>query len=116
MSRYKALNDRAGWLNVHKETGLITVKSAMDRESIFVKDGKYTALIGAYDNGKRGVDYSLCILFFVFFNRSSLLIPISLHQKGRGSTAAAGCGFILAATLINAIDGNLRLSWIPNAA
>ncbi|XP_078129366.1 cadherin-1-like isoform X2 [Sander vitreus] len=47
---YKIISDPAGWLNVAKETGLITVKSLMDRESAFVKDNKYTALIGAYDN------------------------------------------------------------------
>lgn len=35
-----------------KDTGLIKVKSLMDREGSFVKDNKYTALIGASDNGK----------------------------------------------------------------
>lgn len=52
MSRYKVISDPAGWLTVKKETGLITVKSKMDRESHFVLDNKYTALIGAYDNGR----------------------------------------------------------------
>lgn len=47
---YKIVSDPAGWLNVDKETGLITVKSEMDRESSFVIDNIYTALIGAYDN------------------------------------------------------------------
>ncbi|XP_031152767.1 B-cadherin-like isoform X2 [Sander lucioperca] len=47
---YKIISDPAGWLNVAKATGLITVKSLMDRESTFVKDNKYTALIGAYDD------------------------------------------------------------------
>ncbi|XP_034464880.1 B-cadherin-like [Hippoglossus hippoglossus] len=47
---YKIISDPAGWLNVAKDTGLIKVKSIMDRESHFVKDSKYTALIGAYDN------------------------------------------------------------------
>uniref|UniRef100_A0AAQ5YAY1 Cadherin-1 n=1 Tax=Amphiprion ocellaris TaxID=80972 RepID=A0AAQ5YAY1_AMPOC len=47
---YKIISDPAGWLNVAKETGLITVKSLMDRESHFIKDNKYTALIGAYDD------------------------------------------------------------------
>ncbi|CAF91006.1 unnamed protein product [Tetraodon nigroviridis] len=47
---YRILNDPAGWLNVDKETGVIKVKTSMDRESLFVKDNKYTALIGAYDN------------------------------------------------------------------
>ncbi|KAM7408122.1 hypothetical protein PAMA_002007 [Pampus argenteus] len=47
---YKIISDPAGWLAVKKDTGLITVKNSMDRESHFVKDNKYTALIGAYDN------------------------------------------------------------------
>lgn len=50
--RYRILRDPAGWLNVDKGTGVIKVKNLMDRESIFVKDDKYTALIGAYDNGR----------------------------------------------------------------
>lgn len=50
--RYRILRDPAGWLNVDKDTGLIKLKDEMDRESIFVKDDKYTALIGAYDNGR----------------------------------------------------------------
>uniref|UniRef100_UPI0037E8DC42 cadherin-1 n=1 Tax=Semicossyphus pulcher TaxID=241346 RepID=UPI0037E8DC42 len=47
---YRIIRDPAGWLDVVKDTGLIKVKSRMDRESLFVKDNKYTALIGAYDN------------------------------------------------------------------
>ncbi|XP_070696560.1 B-cadherin-like [Pempheris klunzingeri] len=47
---YKIIMDRAGWLNVARDTGLITVKRDMDRESSFVRDNKYTALIGAYDD------------------------------------------------------------------
>ncbi|XP_044071046.1 LOW QUALITY PROTEIN: B-cadherin-like [Siniperca chuatsi] len=47
---YRIIRDPAGWLNVDKGTGLIKVKSVMDRESPFVKDNKYTALIGAYDD------------------------------------------------------------------
>uniref|UniRef100_A0A665UAP1 Cadherin-1 n=1 Tax=Echeneis naucrates TaxID=173247 RepID=A0A665UAP1_ECHNA len=47
---YRIISDPAGWLSIGKNSGLITVKSLMDRESHFVKDNKYTALIGAYDN------------------------------------------------------------------
>lgn len=50
--RYRIIRDPAGWLSVAKDTGLIKVKSLMDREGSFVKDNKYTALIGASDNGK----------------------------------------------------------------
>lgn len=66
MSRYKIISDPAGWLIVKKETGVIKVKSLMDRESHFVQDGKYTALIAAYDDGRWGGktgDYYMLIWF-----------------------------------------------------
>ncbi|XP_074532655.1 cadherin-1-like [Halichoeres trimaculatus] len=47
---YRIIDDRAGWLEINKDTGMIKVKSPMDRESLFVKENKYTALIGAIDN------------------------------------------------------------------
>ncbi|XP_076829861.1 cadherin-1-like isoform X2 [Brachyhypopomus gauderio] len=47
---YRVGSDPAGWLNVDKETGVIKVKSDMDRESHVVKDGRYEALILAMDN------------------------------------------------------------------
>ncbi|XP_062845320.1 cadherin-1-like [Trichomycterus rosablanca] len=47
---YRVNSDPAGWLNVNKATGVIRVKSPMDRESSFVKDGKYRATILAVDD------------------------------------------------------------------
>ncbi|KAI4905709.1 hypothetical protein NFI96_032136 [Prochilodus magdalenae] len=47
---YRVGNDPAGWLKVEEETGQIQVKSCMDRESLLVKDDKYTALILAIDD------------------------------------------------------------------
>ncbi|KAI4898649.1 hypothetical protein NFI96_026010, partial [Prochilodus magdalenae] len=47
---YRVGNDSAGWLNVEEETGQIKVRSSMDRESLIVKDDKYTALILAIDD------------------------------------------------------------------
>ena len=51
ISRYKIMKDPARWLSVNPDTGLIRVKNGMDRESLYVQDGKYTALIMAYDDG-----------------------------------------------------------------
>uniref|UniRef100_A0A8C1AQ08 Cadherin-1 n=1 Tax=Cyprinus carpio carpio TaxID=630221 RepID=A0A8C1AQ08_CYPCA len=47
---YKMGNDLAGWLSVSPETGVIKVRSLMDRESAYVKDGKYRAIILAVDD------------------------------------------------------------------
>ncbi|XP_036440311.1 B-cadherin-like [Colossoma macropomum] len=47
---YRVGTDPAGWLSVDGETGLIKVRSPMDRESPFVKDGTYKALILAMDD------------------------------------------------------------------
>ncbi|XP_035982523.1 B-cadherin-like isoform X2 [Fundulus heteroclitus] len=47
---YKVIRDQAGWFNVDENTGEIKLRSQMDRESLFIKDDKYTALIGAYDD------------------------------------------------------------------
>ncbi|KAI4883910.1 hypothetical protein NFI96_021125 [Prochilodus magdalenae] len=47
---YRVGNDSAGWLKVEEETGQIKVRSSMDRESLLVKDDKYTALILAIDD------------------------------------------------------------------
>ncbi|KAJ8247337.1 hypothetical protein GJAV_G00245140 [Gymnothorax javanicus] len=48
--RFQIADDPAKWLKINKETGHIKVKHPMDRESSFVKDGKYKATIIAYDD------------------------------------------------------------------
>ncbi|XP_077057677.1 cadherin-1-like [Siphateles boraxobius] len=48
---YKIGSDPAGWLSVHQDTVMIKVKRPTDRESPFVKDGKYTAIILTVDDG-----------------------------------------------------------------
>ena len=49
--RYRVGSDPAEWVSVDGETGLVKVRSPMDRESLFVKDGTYKALILAMDDG-----------------------------------------------------------------
>ncbi|KAK2914235.1 hypothetical protein Q8A67_002634 [Cirrhinus molitorella] len=47
---YKIVNDPARWLSVNQETGMIKVKSIMDRESDRIKNGTYRAIILALDD------------------------------------------------------------------
>uniref|UniRef100_A0A3B5MH88 Cadherin domain-containing protein n=1 Tax=Xiphophorus couchianus TaxID=32473 RepID=A0A3B5MH88_9TELE len=47
---YEIISDPAGWFDIDKETGEIKVRNQMDRESPLVKEDKYSALIGAYDD------------------------------------------------------------------
>ncbi|XP_051952764.1 B-cadherin-like [Xyrauchen texanus] len=48
--RYMLQKDVAKWLDITEDTGHVTVRSSLDRESSFVKDGQYMVLIVAYDN------------------------------------------------------------------
>lgn len=48
--RYKISNDPAGWLTINRETGQIKIRNSMDRESSYVKDGKYRTTILALDD------------------------------------------------------------------
>ncbi|XP_063169184.1 B-cadherin-like [Candoia aspera] len=50
--RYSVRSDPAGWLEINPETGLIKSKASLDRESDFVKNSIYKALIVASDNAK----------------------------------------------------------------
>ncbi|KAJ8343710.1 hypothetical protein SKAU_G00310390 [Synaphobranchus kaupii] len=47
---YKIGFDKAGWLDINKETGQITVMSPMDRESPDVTAGEYKVIVYAIDN------------------------------------------------------------------
>ncbi|XP_077306692.1 cadherin-1-like [Lithobates pipiens] len=48
---YRIANDPAGWLSVNPDNGIITGNGQLDRESVFVKDDIYRAIILAVDNG-----------------------------------------------------------------
>uniref|UniRef100_A0A3P9HHN4 Cadherin-1 n=1 Tax=Oryzias latipes TaxID=8090 RepID=A0A3P9HHN4_ORYLA len=48
--KYKIVDDPENWLKVEEDSGLVKVKSLMDRESPNVKENKYMVLLGAYDN------------------------------------------------------------------
>ncbi|XP_077165809.1 B-cadherin-like [Paroedura picta] len=50
--RYSIGKDVANWLAINPETGVIETKAALDRESLYVKNDTYEALIYATDNGE----------------------------------------------------------------
>ncbi|XP_062318314.1 B-cadherin-like isoform X1 [Osmerus eperlanus] len=50
--KYQLERDHAGWLSLNESTGLLVVRSSLDRESPFIIDGTYTVLILAIDNAE----------------------------------------------------------------
>ncbi|XP_074014275.1 B-cadherin-like [Numenius arquata] len=49
--KYLVGHDPAGWLAVHPENGLVTARDHLDRESPFIKNSTYTAVLLAVDDG-----------------------------------------------------------------
>uniref|UniRef100_A0A8C5ITN9 Cadherin domain-containing protein n=1 Tax=Junco hyemalis TaxID=40217 RepID=A0A8C5ITN9_JUNHY len=49
--KYLVGHDPAGWLAVHPENGLVTARDQLDRESPFVKNSTYMAVLLAVDDG-----------------------------------------------------------------
>ncbi|NWX43668.1 CADHK protein, partial [Steatornis caripensis] len=49
--KYLMGHDPAGWLAVHAETGLVTARDHLDRESLFTKNSTYAAMLLAVDDG-----------------------------------------------------------------
>uniref|UniRef100_A0A8C0U9R8 Cadherin domain-containing protein n=1 Tax=Cyanistes caeruleus TaxID=156563 RepID=A0A8C0U9R8_CYACU len=49
--KYLVGHDPAGWLAVHPENGLVTARDHLDRESPFVKNSTYMAMLLAVDDG-----------------------------------------------------------------
>ncbi|XP_016106798.1 cadherin-like protein 26 [Sinocyclocheilus grahami] len=50
--RYELIQDPAKWMSVDPKTGKITTVQTMDRESPFVKNGTYTVMVHAIDDGQ----------------------------------------------------------------
>ncbi|CAL9695303.1 unnamed protein product [Knipowitschia caucasica] len=48
--RFKLNADAAGWFHLDPDSGRVSVRSDLDRESHFVRDNKYTVQVLAYDN------------------------------------------------------------------
>ncbi|XP_073462014.1 cadherin-13 [Aquarana catesbeiana] len=49
--RFSVLKDDAGWLSINSLNGTVNTTAPLDRESSFVRNNTYTALILAIDNG-----------------------------------------------------------------
>ncbi|XP_064375919.1 B-cadherin-like isoform X2 [Dromaius novaehollandiae] len=48
---YLLASDPAGWLAVQRQSGLVTARAPLDRESPFARNGTYTAMLLAVDDG-----------------------------------------------------------------
>ncbi|KAJ1122522.1 hypothetical protein NDU88_001008 [Pleurodeles waltl] len=49
--KYQVFSDPAGWISVDEHTGVITSKAILDRESDYVVNNTYTAILLAVDDG-----------------------------------------------------------------
>uniref|UniRef100_A0A8D2JCE2 Cadherin domain-containing protein n=1 Tax=Varanus komodoensis TaxID=61221 RepID=A0A8D2JCE2_VARKO len=49
--KYSMGKDPAGWLAIHPESGVLTVRRQLDRESPFVRNSTYEAMVLAADDG-----------------------------------------------------------------
>nr|XP_025041941.1 cadherin-like protein 26 [Pelodiscus sinensis] len=49
--KYKIVYDPAGWMNIDENTGILTARKELDRESPYVNNSIYPVIVHAIDNG-----------------------------------------------------------------
>ncbi|KAK7131868.1 hypothetical protein R3I93_018435 [Phoxinus phoxinus] len=63
--RYELVQDPAKWMSVDPKTGKITTVQTLDRESPFVKNGTYTVIVQAIDDGQPPATGTCTVVVFL---------------------------------------------------
>ncbi|XP_019403633.1 PREDICTED: cadherin-like protein 26 [Crocodylus porosus] len=75
---YRLVHDPAGWVNVDKNTGLVTAVKELDRESPYVNNSLYSIIVHAVDDGippQTGTGTILLYLSDINDNKPKLVAP-----------------------------------------